>query len=61
MCEICLQAVCLKACPNAPELTLISICAECGGGIFQGDEYYKVGGDNYCEDCICDMRIYTYG
>lgn len=61
MCEICLQSVCLKACPNAPEATSISVCAECGDGIFQGNEYYKVGEDNYCEDCICDMRIYTCG
>ena len=27
-------------------------CHSCGGGIFDGEFYYMISGDPYCEDCI---------
>ncbi|MDR2903590.1 MAG: hypothetical protein LBU77_03685 [Clostridiales bacterium] len=60
MCQLCFRKTCPGSCPNAEEMPLIAICRDCGSGIYLGDEYYRIVGESYCEDCICDMRVYTY-
>lgn len=27
-------------------------CCVCGSEIYEGDEYYEINGDIYCEECI---------
>lgn len=29
-------------------------CDQCGGEICCGEEYYRINGENVCEDCFCD-------
>lgn len=55
MCMVCRQAPCHPRCPNALEPELIMRCADCGEGIYEGDEYYDAG-DRYgiCKECIED-------
>ena len=30
-------------------------CDQCGGEIYCGEEYYRINGENVCEDCFCDF------
>ena len=30
----------------------IAYCSECGGEIYNGDEFYKVGNNIVCVDCV---------
>lgn len=58
MCDLCHRAVCDSRCPNAPEPQKFGECAECGENILDGDEYYLLGGEYYCESCVRDsVRI----
>lgn len=56
MCEICRQYICPANCPNAPEPPVFAECSGCGTPILDGDDYYDVDGDYYCEDCIYECR-----
>lgn len=56
MCEYCRQYVCPAACPNAPEPPVFAECVGCGIDIMDGDDYYDIDGDYYCEDCIYERR-----
>ena len=31
-------------------------CDQCGGEIYCGEEYYRINGENVCEDCFVDWR-----
>lgn len=55
MCSICMQVPCHPRCPNAPEPEPIMRCAECGEGIYEGDDYYDIGdGGGICKECMED-------
>ena len=56
MCEICRQYICPSGCPNAPEPPVFVECVGCGSDIMDGDDYYDIDGDYYCEDCIDQRR-----
>lgn len=56
MCEICRQFKCPSACPNSPAPPVFSKCYGCGADILDGDEYYDIDGDYYCENCIYEFR-----
>ncbi|MBR5144693.1 MAG: hypothetical protein IKW53_06550 [Clostridia bacterium] len=56
MCEICRQFKCPSACPNAPAPPVFSKCDGCGADILDGDEYYDIDGECYCENCIYECR-----
>jgi hypothetical protein len=56
MCKECHQHVCPGGCPNADD-EVIATCSECGRAIFAGEFYYHVNGDDYCDDCIGEMRV----
>ena len=32
------------------------ICHNCGGEIYESEEYYEVQGEIYCIDCMIDFR-----
>ena len=51
MCSICLRTPCASGCPNADEPPVFAECDECGAEIYDGADFYKIGG-NYCEECI---------
>lgn len=52
MCSICHHAPCLSGCPNAPDPPEAFRCRSCGEAIYPGDEYARIDGVEYCEDCI---------
>ena len=52
MCDFCGFSSCPGACPNAPEPPVFGRCHECGEKIYDGDEYYELGGHKYCEACV---------
>ncbi len=56
MCDICLQSPCHPRCPNAPEPPVVYECANCGGEIHEGEEAYRINGEEWCESCIEDCR-----
>ena len=56
MCEICGQFICPSRCPNAPDPPVFAECFECGADILEGDDYYDIGGNCYCVDCIYESR-----
>lgn len=56
MCDICLQAPCDPRCPNAPEPPTVFICSGCGRRIREGDNYWDILGEQYCEPCIEDAK-----
>ena len=52
MCDICRQSPCASQCPNAPEPKSVFICSGCGGNIYDGEYYYDVLGEQFCEECM---------
>lgn len=61
MCDICLQRPCHPRCPNAPEPPAVTECIHCGEKIYEGDGYYNVDGEPWCEDCISDCHHIAEG
>lgn len=56
MCDICLRIPCDPRCPNAPEPPSVFICSGCGDHIRDGDDYWDVMGEQFCSDCIEEMK-----
>lgn len=52
MCVECHQTPCHPRCPNAPEPEKVFICSGCGDYIYDGDWYYDVLGEQFCENCM---------
>ena len=52
MCSICHSSPCLSGCPNAPDPPAAFRCHDCDEAIYPGDEYAKIDGVEYCEQCI---------
>ena len=57
MCKECNSIFCVSGCPNftgvlpglgAPR----HICSSCEGGIYEGEFYYSICGEVYCEECV---------
>ena len=59
MCNICRQTPCAAGCPNNDEEPIVE-CSICGRGIYDGDDYYELGGVIYCESCTYDNRHSAY-
>jgi hypothetical protein len=56
MCEICLRSPCHNRCPNAPDPRAVFICSGCGRDIYDGDDYWDVMGEQFCERCIDNAK-----
>lgn len=54
MCDICLTYPCHPNCPNAPEAPVVHHCYMCGEDIREGDCYYEINDEPWCEECIKD-------
>jgi hypothetical protein len=52
MCEICHQFPCDSRCPNATEAPVVFVCSGCGKNIHEGDDYWEIMGEQWCEKCI---------
>ncbi len=52
MCSVCHQIPCLPGCPNAPDPPSVYICSGCSKEIYEGDDYWDVMGEQFCEECI---------
>lgn len=52
MCEVCKQTPCHPRCPYAPDPPIVHECIRCGDLILEGDSYYDVDGEQWCEDCM---------
>lgn len=41
------------------------LCCHCGKGIYPGDDFYHIEGEDICENCIRDFKLtegdYDYG
>ena len=48
MCDICLETLCMKICPNYED-KVVGFCARCGNELFENEDYLY--NDEYC---FCD-------
>jgi hypothetical protein len=37
-------------------LRAVFLCSNCGGEIFEGEYYYDILGEQFCEECIEGLR-----
>ena len=56
MCEECRMHPCHPSCPNALGPRLVFICSGCSGEILEGDDYWDILGEQFCEECIDKAR-----
>lgn len=56
MCKECGRFICPSGCPNAPEPAKFDKCMGCGRDILDGEDYYDIDGEPWCEDCIFEAR-----
>ena len=56
MCEICRRDPCDPRCPNAPEPPVVFVCSGCSGKIREGDDYWDILGEQFCESCVDDAK-----
>lgn len=58
MCQLCRQSPCDCRCPNAPdpEEIPVFVCSGCGTNIVDGEDYWEIMGEQYCESCIDKSR-----
>lgn len=56
MCEICHHVPCHPRCPNSPEPPRVFICSGCGGDILEGDDYWDIMGEQWCEECVREAK-----
>ena len=58
MCAECLRTPCDPRCPNAKdsEETPVFICSGCSTEIMDGEDYWEVLGEQFCENCIDKAR-----
>lgn len=52
MCEFCRRAPHDSRCPDAPEPRSVFICSGCGDMIHEGDLFYRVMQETFCEECM---------
>lgn len=57
MCEICGYTPCVPGCPMAPDPPVVYCCIKCGRGIYEGDDYYHIEGEPWCEACIASYSM----
>ena len=56
MCDICHQSICPRGCPNEPPPKTVYDCVWCGRAITEGEDYYEIDGQAWCEGCIKECR-----
>lgn len=58
MCMECLKSPCDPRCPNAPDQEDIPVfvCSGCGRDIVDGEDYWDIMDEQWCEACIDKAR-----
>lgn len=56
MCDVCYKKPCDPRCPNAPEPPSVFVCSGCGDLILDGDDYWDIMGEQFCEECVDSMK-----
>ena len=58
MCDVCLKTPCHPRCPNAkgPAEIPVFVCSGCSREIMDGEDYWDILGEQFCEDCIDKAR-----
>ena len=58
MCNECHRIPCHPRCPNALEQTEIPVfvCSGCSTEIMDGEDYWEIMGEQFCEHCIDKAR-----
>lgn len=56
MCSECLQTPCHPRCPNY-DPPVWGECDCCGSEIYDGDYYYEIDGNIYCNRCIKESKM----
>ena len=58
MCMECLKSPCDPRCPNAPDQDDIPVfvCSGCGRDIVDGEDYWDIMDEQWCEECIDKAR-----
>ena len=56
MCDICQKLPCDSRCPNAPEPHSVFVCSGCGDLIYDGENYWEIMGEQWCEECIEEAK-----
>lgn len=56
MCDVCGRYICPSNCPNAADPPKFGECVACGAEINEGDDYYDINDELWCEDCIFEAR-----
>ena len=51
-CEYCGRFPHLPGCPLEEDPPIFDYCEACGEEIYDGDEYYEIGGHKFCEACV---------
>lgn len=55
-CSECGQRPHAYGCPLAPDPPRVYVCAGCGDDICEGDDYWDILGEQFCERCIHDAK-----
>ncbi len=58
MCAECRRTPCHPRCPNAkdPEEIPVYVCSGCSTDIVDGEDYWEILGEQFCETCIDKAR-----
>ena len=56
ICDVCLKTPCDCRCPNAPDPHQVFICSGCGEPILEGENYWDIMGEQWCQECIDKAR-----
>lgn len=58
MCSECRMTPCHPRCPNAPDPveTPVFVCSGCPTEIMDGEDYFEILGEQFCEKCIDSAR-----
>lgn len=57
MCEYCHKFPHHPRCPMAPDPPVVETCHKCKWEIRVGEDYAKIDGVAYCENCLDDMSL----
>ena len=56
MCNECRRNPCDSRCPNAPDPKPVFVCSGCGRTIREGEDYWDIMGEQWCESCIDEAK-----
>lgn len=56
MCAECYHDPCDARCPNAKGPVVVHSCISCGADIEEGEDYYDLDGEPWCESCVNGSR-----